>query len=155
MADYIEREAFLEQKREQYCKDCARRKGMKNGKYKTLYEIGEAPCRACGIDDMLNDVEDFPAADVREVVLCKDCVHYEMGVCLKIYDDGNVSKDAWQERKPTDFCSYGEDRNAPTNRETKICSTDYTKTVTADEEREVLNVRAWLNNGADMREEQT
>ena len=68
MAEYIEREAFLEQKREQYCKDCARRKGMKNGKYKTLYEIGEAPCRACGIDDMLNDVEDFPAADVRPVV---------------------------------------------------------------------------------------
>ena len=66
--EYIEREAFLEQKRKQYCKDCARRKGMRNGKYKTLYEIGEAPCRACGIDDVLNDVEDFPAADVRPVV---------------------------------------------------------------------------------------
>ena len=68
MAEYIEREAFLEQKREQYCKDCARRKGMRNGKYKTLYEIGEAPCRACEIDDVLNDVEDFPAADVRPAV---------------------------------------------------------------------------------------
>ena len=56
-----------------------------------------------------------PAADVVEVVRCKNCLHYEMGVCLKIYDDGNVSKDAWQERKPTDFCSYGEDRNVPTN----------------------------------------
>ena len=67
MTDYISREAFVEQKRKQYCEDCDRRKGMKNGKYKTLYEIGEAPCRACGIDDMLNDVEDFPAADVREV----------------------------------------------------------------------------------------
>ena len=66
--DYISREAFLTQKREQYCKDCARRKGMRNGKYKTLYEIGEAPCRACEIDDVLNDVEDFPAADVRPVV---------------------------------------------------------------------------------------
>ena len=80
MADYIEREAFVEQKRKQYCEDCDRRKGMKNGKYKTLYEIGEAPCRACGIDDMLNDVEDFPAADVREVVRCKDCLHFS-------YDD--------------------------------------------------------------------
>lgn len=68
MTEYIEREAFLEQKREQYCKDCARRKGMRNGKYTTLYEIGEAPCRACEIDDVLNDVEDFPAADVRPVV---------------------------------------------------------------------------------------
>ena len=68
MPEYIEREAFLEQKREQYCKDCARRKGTRNGKYKTLYEIGEAPCRACGIDDVLSDVEDFPAADVRPAV---------------------------------------------------------------------------------------
>lgn len=65
--EYIEREAFLTQKREQYCKDCSRRKGMRNGKYKTLYEIGEAPCRSCRIDDVLNDVEDFPAADVRPV----------------------------------------------------------------------------------------
>ena len=68
MAEYIEREAFIEQKRKQYCSDCDRRKGMKNGKYKALYDIGEAPCRACGIDDALNDVEDFPAADVRPVV---------------------------------------------------------------------------------------
>ena len=65
--EYIEREAFVEQKRKQYCEDCNRRKGMKNGKCKTLYEIGEAPCRACGIDDMLNDVEDFPAADVAPI----------------------------------------------------------------------------------------
>lgn len=48
--------------------------------------------------------------DVRPVVLCRDCVHYEMGVCLKIYDDGAANKDAWQERKPDDFCSYGEKR---------------------------------------------
>lgn len=50
------------------------------------------------------------ATDVRPVVLCRDCVHYEMGVCLKIYDDGAANKDAWQERKPDDFCSYGEKR---------------------------------------------
>ena len=73
--EYIERGAFLEQKREQYCKDCARRKGMRNGKYKTLYEIGEAPCRACEIDDVLNDVEGFPAADVRPVVRGKWVEH--------------------------------------------------------------------------------
>lgn len=68
MDDYISRKAFIEQKRKLYCEDCGSRKGMRNGKYKTLYEIGEAPCRACGINDVLNDVEDFPAADVRPVV---------------------------------------------------------------------------------------
>ena len=26
----------------------------------------------------------------------------------RIFSDGGVSKDAWQERKPDDFCSYGE-----------------------------------------------
>nr|DAG35519.1 MAG TPA: hypothetical protein [Bacteriophage sp.] len=44
------------------------------------------------------------------VVRCKDCEHYDMGVCLKIYSDGNVHLEAWQERKPDDFCSYGERR---------------------------------------------
>jgi len=64
MPKYIEREAFIEAKRKQYCADCDRRKGMKNGKMRFCYEIGEAPCRACYVDDLLTDVEDFPAADV-------------------------------------------------------------------------------------------
>ena len=67
MADYIDREAFIAQKRELYCKGCDRRKGMKNGKYRILYDIGDVPCRACGIEDVLSDVEDFPAADVQPV----------------------------------------------------------------------------------------
>ena len=46
--------------------------------------------------------------DVEVVVRCRECNHYEMGVCLKIYDDGLSSRYAWQERKPDDFCSYGE-----------------------------------------------
>ena len=68
MSEYIERDAFIADKRKQYCADCDRRKGMKNGKIKFCYEIGAAPCRACGIDDMLSDVEDYPAADVRPAV---------------------------------------------------------------------------------------
>ena len=113
MAEYIEREAAINEQK-----------------------------RFCGYldNDMLNRLEiamrRIPAADVRPVVLCKDCVHYEMGVCLKIYDDGAANKDAWQERKPDDYCSYGEDTNAPTK-----------------ESEEVSAVRCWLTNGADMREE--
>jgi hypothetical protein len=53
-------------------------------------------------------IADGPTADAAPVVRCKDCKHYELDACLKIYQDGNVSNDAWQERKPTDFCSYGE-----------------------------------------------
>ena len=66
MSDYISREAFVEHYRKLLCEDCDRRKGMKNGKLKFCYEIGDAPCRACAVDDMLTYVEDFPAADVRE-----------------------------------------------------------------------------------------
>ena len=64
MTDYIDREAFISDKRKQYCADCDKRKGMKNGKMRFVYDIGDAPCRACGIDDMIGDIEDFPAADV-------------------------------------------------------------------------------------------
>ena len=52
------------------------------------------------------------ADSVVPVVRCKDCVHWydREEVCLKIYSDGAVSPYAWQYRKPTDFCSYGERR---------------------------------------------
>lgn len=53
-------------------------------------------------------LEKLPAADVTPVVRCKECKHYDMGVCLKIYSDGNVHSAAWQKRKLDDFCSYGE-----------------------------------------------
>lgn len=48
-----------------------------------------------------------PAVDVTQ---CKDCVHYDLGVCLKIYSDGNAHPEAWQSRRPEDFCSYGEQK---------------------------------------------
>lgn len=56
-----------------------------------------------------------PAADVVPVVRCKDCIHYDLGVCLKIYSDGNVQKDSWQSRNPNDFCSYGERKDGGAN----------------------------------------
>lgn len=59
------------------------------------------------------DLLTTPAAEVAPVVRCKDCKHYDMGVCLKIYSDGNVHSAAWQKRKPDDFCSYGEQRDKP------------------------------------------
>ena len=68
MAEYIDREAFVKAMRKQYCEKCDRRRGKKNGKVQFIYNIGEAPCRACGVDDMLFDIEDIPAADVVPVV---------------------------------------------------------------------------------------
>ena len=70
MSDLIDRQAFLKQERKFYCEDCDRRKGMKNGKLTFCYEIGEAPCRACWCDDVLTDLEDFPASP--RWVRCED-----------------------------------------------------------------------------------
>lgn len=63
MAEYIDRDAFLTQERAWYCENCDMRK---NSKGKMVYEIGEAPCRACYVGDILDDVENCPAADVVE-----------------------------------------------------------------------------------------
>ena len=109
--EYIEREAFLEEKRKLYCENCKRRYGLKKGKSVVCYEIGDAPCRSCGIGDVLDDVEDFPAADVRSVVrgqweytviegdpisesptvvkgVCSVCHNYSEEMSKWIYDDG-------------------------------------------------------------------
>lgn len=56
-------------------------------------------------DDALQDTA---TVDAVVVTRCKECNHYDMGVCLKIYSDGSVHPAAWQSRKPEDFCSYGE-----------------------------------------------
>lgn len=65
---YIDRIKFLADIENRYCVNCEKRKGKKNGKIKTLYEIGEAPCKACGVMDMMEDVDDYPPADVRPVI---------------------------------------------------------------------------------------
>ena len=122
MVEYIEREAFLEQERKRYCEDCSRRQGMKNGKYKTLYEIGEAPCRACEIYDAMNDVEDFPAADVRPVVQrdavmqalnnffsIGDSYTYELTRVKEAFYVGTMTFDdfeEWNEDNVSDLCDY-------------------------------------------------
>lgn len=71
----------------------------------TALEVSKPNATIVGAKRLLAEI---PAADVVPVVRCKDCKHYDMGVCLKIYSDGNAHPDAWQSRRPEDFCSYGE-----------------------------------------------
>lgn len=61
-----------------------------------------------GWNGLIRLIEKAPTVDAVEVVRCKGCAHYDMGVCMKIYSDGNIHSAAWQKRKPDDFCSYGD-----------------------------------------------
>lgn len=93
MSEYIERDAAIEFIRLNYCKDCNSYNGIR--------------CRACSFDDAMLALEDVPAADVAEVVRCKDCVFGKY-----IEDSGNYKCTTFNGRfgtvKPDDFCSYGE-----------------------------------------------
>ena len=51
------------------------------------------------LDDHVLALKEIQAADVVEVVRCKDCKYYEDGLCANI-DFLTV--------KPEDFCSYAE-----------------------------------------------
>ena len=80
----------------------------KKKKYSFQTVFGVSP--KCEFFIKADDLFRAPTVDAVPVVRCEKCIHYEMGVCLKIYDDGAASRCAWQERKPDDFCSYGERR---------------------------------------------
>ena len=56
----IDADEFINDARDRYCKDCDKRKGIKSGKWRIIYEIGDVPCRACDVDDMVNDIESAP-----------------------------------------------------------------------------------------------
>lgn len=58
MDEYIDREAFKKSVEEHYCKPCKAEGKDHNGCW----------CRACWVDDMLDEVIDAPPADVAPVV---------------------------------------------------------------------------------------
>ena len=93
----IDADATIKYLREFRCKDCDRRKGMKNGKIRFCYEIGDAPCRACDIGDTIDyflDEDISPTVDAVPVVRCKDCELKE--VCITSRGDEWYCGDARQ-----------------------------------------------------------
>jgi hypothetical protein len=58
MAEYIDMEAFKKSVEERYCKPCKAEGKDHNGCW----------CRACWVDDMLDEVDCFKPADVTPVV---------------------------------------------------------------------------------------
>ena len=67
MPRLIDADALIDDVTERYCKNCERRKGIKNGKQKVIYDIGDAPCRACAVDDMKDELENAPTVEAEPV----------------------------------------------------------------------------------------
>ena len=85
------------------CKDCIHEDVCKDRLAKqgyTMYSDKNLIVEECGYFKN--------KADFAEVVRCKDCVHYDNGICGEILGmmDGYYSG-TFEMKKPTDFCSYG------------------------------------------------
>lgn len=94
MAEYIDREAFKKSVEERYCKPCKAEGKDHNGCW----------CRACWVDDMLDEVECFQPADVAPVVHGRWVTHYRSGTPVA---EGYVSTccDMWNSRK-SNYCPH-------------------------------------------------
>ena len=93
----IDADALLDEVMDRHCNDCDRRKGIKNGKYRIIYSIGEAPCRACDVDDLKGEIEDAPTIEPRNkghwikispanIYECSECGKNVMTDDISAYD---------------------------------------------------------------------
>ena len=73
----IDADALLDDLMERYCKACDRRKGIKSGKWRVIYEIGEAPCRACAVGDMMDELEETSSAERTGHWIMKHPMRYD------------------------------------------------------------------------------
>ena len=94
MAEYIEREAISEEIRKYYYKNPPN------------FSYGEGFDR--GLDRAQRAILDAPAADVAEVVRCKDCKYFGL-------NDENVpycfNRFGLNDPEPNGFCNYGMEKD--------------------------------------------
>jgi len=109
----IDADATIKYLRGYRCKDCDRRKGMRNGEIQFCYEIGDAPCRACDIGDAIDyflEEDISPTVDAVPVVRCKDCEWWGADRLCENSDSpcfqNGCTHGNW-------FCADGEERNEP------------------------------------------
>lgn len=89
----IDADALIDETMERYCKDCKRRKGVKNGKWRIVYSIGDAPCRACGTGDMIDELENAPTIEERKTGTWT--YTFKDGMTFILLHEGFSSADVW------------------------------------------------------------
>lgn len=62
----IDADALMEDVSKRYCEECEKRRGIKKGRQTIVYEIGDAPCRACSVDAMKYELETAPTIEERK-----------------------------------------------------------------------------------------
>ena len=99
MAEYIERESLLTDIMNRYCMECDNANGTR--------------CLACWVEDMNGEIVNAPAADVVEVVRCKDCIHYKPQKQSAHWSNSvpYCCRVTTVKVTPNSFCSYGERRS--------------------------------------------
>lgn len=97
----IDADALINEAMERYCSDCERRKGVKNGKWKIVYSIGDAPCRACGTGDMIDELEDAPTIEEHKWIPCSERLPEEPYGCLvTVWDTNPITMDEFENILP-------------------------------------------------------
>lgn len=138
MTDYISREAaikIIEEKQRELCP---------LGMFSRHAVYGSDREKFDAWEEIIEQMEQIPAADVRENKPGKwERTSYKSGYGYRCSECGAI----YNKRKSRlNYCpNCGADM--------RFSSTNYTNPATAGENREVSDVRAWLNNGADMRGE--
>ena len=99
MDEYIDREVFKKSVEEHYCKPCKAEGKDHNGCW----------CRACWVDDMLDEVIDAPPADVAPVVHgrkiedgdigCFSCALCAANVCRMVRITARTAARRWMRRR--------------------------------------------------------
>lgn len=89
----IDADALMDDVSKRYCEECEKRRGIKKGKQTIVYEIGDAPCRACSIDDMKCELETAPTIEERKKGRWGNAGEYPWdkcsvcGHCVNPYED--------------------------------------------------------------------
>lgn len=89
-------------------------------KIATLARIARSDQQKALLGRCMYIVEHCQTVDAVPVVRCKECMHYRNGICEKIeYIMDGYYHGTFEEKRPDDFCSYGEKKKRG-----KVCEAD-------------------------------
>ena len=96
----IDADALIDELTQRCCNNCINRMGTKNGKRKMVYEIGDAPCLACEVNDIKVELDEAPTIEAEPIRHGK-WIHTGF-MEVKCNNCGNV----FHELEDTNYCPH-------------------------------------------------